>query len=446
MSSTNSLLKLETAQLSDIGMRRPNNQDALTAVLAEDLDTWRQRGHLLMVADGMGAHAAGELASKMAVDNVPHSYFKMQHLAAPGALRQSIRDANEVIHTKGQNSIDFQGMGTTCTCLALVPQGALVAHVGDSRAYRLRNNTFEQLSFDHSLVWETAAASQLPEQNLASVIPKNVITRSLGPHESVNVDLEGPFDVRQGDVFLVCSDGLSGQLSDEEIGTIIGCVQPKHAAQTLIDLANLRGGPDNISVIVARVEDVPDRLATRPAEPVARIPKPHTDSFAPLKALAMFACVLIVAISGWNRWIWGILLGIAGIGAMVVIWFLKRFHLDGNHPVAELAGPYGNGPYRTFDCTPNRSMVDTLAEFAGQLRNHVSREENREEFKVQLDWAPIEKHQNLALEAVGKSDYRSAVAEFCHVIRIMMQQLRERSRTVTTESEFPAPDPDDSGS
>jgi len=117
----------------------------------------------------------------------------------------------------------------------------------------LRDNRLAQLTFDHSLVWEMAAAGHMAQEDVPSYIPKNVITRSLGPHESVNVDLEGLFDVAAGDVFLLCSDGLSGQISDAELGALLHALTPKEAVQTLVDLANLRGGPDNISVVVARV-------------------------------------------------------------------------------------------------------------------------------------------------------------------------------------------------
>src|SRR6476660_8494410 len=152
---------LNHASESDLGMRRANNQDSLAVIVTDDVATWATRGHLLMVADGMGAHAAGELASKLAVDNIPHTYFKLRELWPPPALRQAIRDANTTIHTKGQSSIGFQGMGTTCSCLVLLPQGALVAHIGDSRIYRLRGEVLEQLTRDHSLVWEMADAGQM---------------------------------------------------------------------------------------------------------------------------------------------------------------------------------------------------------------------------------------------------------------------------------------------
>src|SRR4029079_18691522 len=244
---------LKHASVSDLGMRRTNNQDSLAAVVTNDVATWATRGHLLMVADGMGAHAAGELASKLAVDNIPHTYFKLRDLYPPAALRQGIRDANTTIHSKSQSSIGFQGMGTTCSCLVLLPQGALVAHIGDSRVYRLRGDLLEQLTFDHSLVWEIAEAGQIPEAEVPAYIPKNVITRSLGPHPTVNVDIEGPYSAAPGDVFLLCSDGLSGQINDEELGAILACLPPEEAVQSLVDVANLRGGPDNISVIAARV-------------------------------------------------------------------------------------------------------------------------------------------------------------------------------------------------
>ena len=239
---------LKHASVSDLGMRRTNNQDSLAVIVTDDVATWATRGHLLMVADGMGAHAAGELASKLAVDNIPHTYFKLRDLYPPAALRQAIRDANTAIHAKGQSSIGFQGMGTTCSCLVLLPQGALVAHIGDSRVYRLRGDLLEQLTFDHSLVWEMAAAGQMTEADVPAYIPKNVITRSLGPHPTVHIDLEGPFSAQSGDMFLICSDGLSGPVTDEEIGAILHCLGPQEAAETLVDLANLRGGPDNISV------------------------------------------------------------------------------------------------------------------------------------------------------------------------------------------------------
>jgi len=243
---------LEHAELTDIGLRRANNQDSYTVSLAGDQIDFQQRGHFFMVADGMGAHAAGELASKIATDVVSLTYRKLLEQSPPEALLSAVLEANRQIHARGQASADFRGMGTTATALALLPAGALVAHVGDSRAYRLRGGRIEQLTFDHSLVWEMQAAGQLPK-DVPGYISKNIITRSLGPNPTVQIDLEGPYPVQAGDVFLLCCDGLSNPVKDDEIGMVLEVLPPAEAVQSLVDLACLRGGPDNITVIVIRV-------------------------------------------------------------------------------------------------------------------------------------------------------------------------------------------------
>ncbi len=222
---------LEHAALSDVGLRRGNNQDSFVVALAGDEAEWNRRGHLFMVADGMGAHAAGELASKMACEAVAHTYRKLLDRAAADALRHAITTANANIHERGQANAEFQGMGTTASALALLPREAYVAHVGDSRVYRLRAGKLEQLTFDHSLVWEMMAAGQMPKGDVACFIPKNIITRSLGPHADVQVDLEGPFPLEVGDTFLLCSDGLSGQVKDEEIGALLAALSPSEAVR-----------------------------------------------------------------------------------------------------------------------------------------------------------------------------------------------------------------------
>src|SRR3990172_8532247 len=129
---------LVSAALSDIGQRRANNQDSYAVILAGDQADFEQRGHFFMVADGMGAHAAGELASKMATDMVSLVYRKRLDQPPPEAILSATLDANRQIHNRGLASPDFRGMGTTATTLVLLPAGAMVAHVGDSRAYCLR--------------------------------------------------------------------------------------------------------------------------------------------------------------------------------------------------------------------------------------------------------------------------------------------------------------------
>jgi protein phosphatase len=241
------------AAATDTGMRRANNQDSFAIVRAPNPETWKSRGHLFMVADGMGAHAVGELASKLACDYVPHTYHKTKVGTPSEALTKAFRDVGGQIYSKAQANPDFHRMGTTCTSLVLLPAGVLIAHVGDSRAYRVRDGRIDQLSFDHSLVWELVKKGHMKPEQASKAYPKNVITRSLGPEPTVEVDIEGPLAVERGDVYVICSDGLSGPVADPEIGAIASQFHPEDAVRYLTHLANLRGGMDNVTVIVVRV-------------------------------------------------------------------------------------------------------------------------------------------------------------------------------------------------
>ncbi len=241
------------AAATDTGMRRANNQDSHTSVRASHAAAWRERGHVFMVADGMGAHAVGELASKMACDLIPHTYLKTRAGTPSEAITKAFREVSSLIYSRASANRDFQGMGTTCSALILLPEGALISHVGDSRVYRFRRNRIDQFSFDHSLVWELVRRNHLTSEQASVSVPKNVITRSLGPEVDIEVDIEGPLAVEPGDVFLLCSDGLSGPVDDHEIGAFAGNFDPRDACRYLINLANLRGGLDNITVLIARI-------------------------------------------------------------------------------------------------------------------------------------------------------------------------------------------------
>src|SRR5262249_726980 len=234
-------------------MRRANNQDSCTSVRASNAGAWRQRGHLFLVADGMGAHAVGELASKMACDLIPHTYLKARAGTPSEAITKAFREVSTLIYSRASANRDFQGMGTTCSALILLPEGALSAHVGDSLVYRVRQNRIDQFSFDHSLVWELVRRNHLTSEQASISVPKNVITRSLGPEVDIEVDIEGPLAVQEGDVFLLCSDGLSGPVSDHEIGAFAANFHPRDACRYLVSLANLRGGLDNITVQIVRI-------------------------------------------------------------------------------------------------------------------------------------------------------------------------------------------------
>lgn len=241
------------AAATDTGMRRSNNQDSFAVVRASTAEAWKARGHLFMVADGMGAHAVGELASKLACDYIPHTYAKTKGMTTSEALTKAYQEVGAQIYHKAEANPDFHRMGTTCSTLVLQSSGALIAHVGDSRVYRMRGEKIEQLSFDHSLVWELVRKGHMKPEQASKAYPKNVITRSLGPEPTVEVDIEGPLPVEPGDVYLLCSDGLSGPVTDREIGAFATQFHPEAACRYLIHLANLRGGQDNITAVIARI-------------------------------------------------------------------------------------------------------------------------------------------------------------------------------------------------
>ncbi|MGE3241123.1 MAG: PP2C family serine/threonine-protein phosphatase [Pirellulales bacterium] len=421
---------LEVAQVSDLGMRRMNNQDSLAVIVTDDESKWASRGHLLMVADGMGAHAAGELASKLATDNIPHTYFKLCDLYPPAALRQAIREVNALIFNKGQSSIGFQGMGTTCSCLVLLPQGALVAHVGDSRVYRLRGHHLAQLTFDHSLVWEMAAAGQMDEKDVPSYIPKNVITRSLGPHENVNIDLEGPFDAAAGDVFLICSDGLSGQIADPEIGALLHCLSPEEAVQTLADLANLRGGPDNISIVVARVprDEGPMKKQCSPplADTMAGSTTPPSEGLLlPIVSVVALFTLTFCLVNEW--WIAAAVAGVALL-TLLGITFSKRGIVGGGGNPVSLGGPYGNGPYRDTPAEPDDKIIKGLSEQLNRLRGLPA------EQGPTIDWKPLDELIAAGESAAENRDYCTAVCRYTEAIRAVMQNFRQHRLKATDES------------
>lgn len=408
---------LESASLSDLGLRRGNNQDSMAVVLATSHENWLRRGHLFIVADGMGAHAAGELASKLATDIVPQTYQKLRDRTPPDALQAAIRDANVRIYSRGQGNEEFKGMGTTITTLAMLPEGAMLAQVGDSRAYRLRGGRLEQLTFDHSLVWEMRAAGQLASDDVPNYIPRNIITRSLGPNPEVEVDLEGPFPLQVGDTFLLCSDGLSGQVHDDEIGKVLACLPPKEAVRALVDLANLRGGPDNITVIVVRANGVPAVESAPPSASRPVVPEEHRP--VPLVLWGLFG-VLLLAAGGAAVLGWTVPAVASGVAAAVAGLMALLQQLTDRRPAPFLDGPLGKGPYTVCDAVPDASFVERLAKLNQQLREAAACED------WVIDWERFNNQSYQAQVAGNASNFPEAVRQYCHAICYMMEQLRQQ--------------------
>ena len=411
---------LEQASATDVGLRRSNNQDSHAVALAASQERFDSRGHVFVVADGMGAHAAGELASKLATDYIPLTYNKLPDLTPPDALLEAVQQANRHINARGEADPSFRGMGTTVDTLVLLPQGALIAHVGDSRVYRLRDECLEQLTFDHSLVWEMRAAGHLPEneEDVPSFIPRNVITRSMGPNPDVQVDIEGPFPVQIGDTFLLCSDGLSGRVSDTEIGQILTTLAPHEATQALVHLANLRGGPDNITVVIARVIG-PQRLEDSAGSYQAfenGNHKPRSVHAIVWTVLGML--VLGVALFAMLRQeiAAGVCLLTAVIGGAAALAY--RYTSPGTSYFDSRLR--GKGPYRQTLCSPDLEFVGMAKNLADQLHEAAEKE------SWPVDWEPYQRHRDAASSAVKEGNAYEAGREFLRAVIYMMGQLKRQ--------------------
>lgn len=212
-------------------------------------------GALFVVADGMGGYAAGEVASSVAVQTIAKTYFEAANGEALQGLAQAIKDANESILTMAREKPSYQGMGTTIV-VAVICQGILyVANIGDSRAYLIRKGRMRQITEDHSWVAEQVRAGVLTQDQARNHIHRNVITRSLGTQSSVVADVFVE-PVHEGDILLMCSDGLHGYVSDSVIAEVVRRYEPDAAARYLIDLANEAGGPDNITVSIVRIDEM----------------------------------------------------------------------------------------------------------------------------------------------------------------------------------------------
>jgi protein phosphatase len=233
----------DQATRTDTGRQRNANEDSLFT-----------RAPLFVVADGMGGAQAGEVASKTAAES-----FDRELPPGPPeqVLRQTIELANRTIHERAGSDPDLAGMGTTITAaiVDLEHEEVAIGHVGDSRAYRLRGNKFERLTRDHSLVEEMRRKGQLTDAQAEDHPQRSIITRALGPEPEVEVDLQ-TVPAQPGDVFLVCSDGLTTMLGDEQIGRLLArATSMSSAVRALVDEANRAGGRDNITVVAFRLGD-----------------------------------------------------------------------------------------------------------------------------------------------------------------------------------------------
>ena len=252
--------KFEIVNVSDVGRRRPHNEDSTLS----DADSG-----LVILADGMGGYKAGEVASAIAVTSVHKeilaglAQIEQENHQGPAALtpqselvKDAVISANSGIYRTAQRDPQCQGMGTTIVAVLFYNNAMTIAHVGDSRLYRLRGNEFLQITKDHSLIQELIDRGLYTPEEAALNTPKNLVTRALGIEPDVKVDI-GEQPVVPGDIYLLCSDGLNDMVDDEEIHLTLSKYSANlvQAAEELVRLANAKGGKDNTSVILVRPKE-----------------------------------------------------------------------------------------------------------------------------------------------------------------------------------------------
>jgi len=262
-------VRLLHAARTDVGMIRSGNEDHYAA------EADPQRG-LFIVADGMGGHAAGEVASEMAVQIVVRELTEIRDLETNGVERrvtESLKTANHAIHERTLTEVDKQGMGTTVSVLIIAGRRYLIGQVGDSRVYLLRDGALTQLTKDHSYVQEQVDAGFLTPEQARYHPYSNVITRCVGASQDVEPDIYRG-EVKIGDVFLVASDGLTGMVDDRRLQTLLlSRTTPDRKVHQLIQEANGRGGLDNITAIVVEVADVDGQRSDTPTGPMTTQPR-----------------------------------------------------------------------------------------------------------------------------------------------------------------------------
>ena len=238
---------------TDAGMKRKENQDYYGCFTPEDGHI-PKKGILIAVADGMGGHSGGAVASKMAITELMSEFYRTKEEHIPEALNIAFQKANMAIFHKGQSDKNLKGMGTTLSAVVFKDNRFFWAHVGDSRGYVIQRNKITQFTNDHSHVAELVRAGVIKKNEALTHPEKNIITRAVGVNPTLEVDVSPKYNrLKNGHYVLLCSDGLLKVTSDEEIVHIVNNLRsPAIICDELIATANKRGGPDNVTVILAR--------------------------------------------------------------------------------------------------------------------------------------------------------------------------------------------------
>jgi serine/threonine protein phosphatase PrpC len=245
---------LDLAQLSDVGMVRERNEDAYGYWESDNEDEFREKGRLAVVADGMGGHEGGQLASDIAVRTVCEVYREAASLEPPEALEKGLREAHERIRSFASENPQYHNMGTTCTAAVIRGTHLWVAHVGDSRLYLFRNGRIRRMTRDHSYVNQLVEHGIITNAEAEHHPQRNVLTSALGiGRDGASIDVSAePTQLEPGNTLLLCTDGLWGLVNELELFDAVTENSPTDACRLLVNMAKERGGPDNITVEILR--------------------------------------------------------------------------------------------------------------------------------------------------------------------------------------------------
>jgi protein phosphatase len=299
----------------------------------------------------------------------------------------------------------------------------------------VRDGNIEQLSFDHSLAWELVRRKQLTFEQARSAVPNNVITRSLGPEPDVETDIVGPHPVKAGDTFVLCSDGLSGQVADADIGLLADHLPAQEACQHLVDMANLRGGPDNITLIIARVGHPVDQEAGKRRDTAPDLPAKSRDystisilaGTAGLAASAAISITATVLGPGQSRAhvLPSIAVGVVGMLCVVAGYALRRFRRPSAAGDTAMQEPL---PYRPpIRCVLDKAALDRFGARLNQLRAVAV------EQAWNVDWTEFFSHRNTADKLAGEGNLAAALRHFCdaqHLLSIGQRRFLEQTQAL----------------
>jgi len=324
-------LPLTIRSLTDVGMVRKANEDSFVVVNPDDPHEASTRGRLVVVADGMGGAVGGAHASRIVVETLRDAMYSDHNFPPAQALGESIQLANRNINTEALARPELKGMGSTCTAMLLVGNQAFIGHVGDSRAYLVRQSRILHVTDDHTKVQLLLDSGMItPEE--AEVHPeRSVLIRSIGPKPTVEVDVLPPIDLEEGDRLVLCSDGLTNHVNDSEILQIVEDHHPQQAVEQLVKLAKERGGSDNITVHVVAAGSPAGRVAVPVTVMETAAPPTIPPGPPPRQGMAR------------SSWFLLILAGLGGtfLGVVIFAWVMSTGNGEGSSLSSIFGGSQG---------------------------------------------------------------------------------------------------------